>query len=312
MHPTSTASVSKARLILAVAAGILAMFLYGGQFVVSRFSLQQTLSPWDLAALRFGVAGLLSLPFLIRRGLRSAGGIGWRRSLVLAITAGAPYTLILYSGLAVAPAAHGAVIIPGATPLFAALFAWVWLGEETAPLAIVGLGLILVGLVLVSWPGITGPAGDTTWEGDVLFLSAAVLWAIYTVVVRRWQVRPSRAIVMVWVLALPYLPIYWVLDGGSRLMAAPRGEVIFQALYQGVGVALVALLLYSRAIRVLGAASASFFMPLIPVIGGVLGVPVLGEIPIPLQLAGMAAVTVGIALAAGRSVTVSAFTGGSS
>ena len=133
MHPTSTASVSKARLLLAVAAGILAMFLYGGQFVVSRFSLQQTLSPWDLATLRFGVAGLLSLPFLIRRGLRSAGGIGWRRSLVLAMTAGAPYTLILYSGLAVAPAAHGAVIIPGATPLFAAAFAWVWLGEETAP-----------------------------------------------------------------------------------------------------------------------------------------------------------------------------------
>ena len=157
MHPTSTASVSKARLLLAVAAGILAMFLYGGQFVVSRFSLQQTLSPWDLAALRFGVAGLLSLPFLIRRGLRSAGGIGWRRSLVLAITAGAPYTLILYMGLAVAPAAHGAVIIPGATPLFAAAFAWVWLGEETAPRAIVGLGLILVGLVAVSWPGITGP-----------------------------------------------------------------------------------------------------------------------------------------------------------
>jgi drug/metabolite transporter (DMT)-like permease len=139
-----------------------------------------------------------------------------------------------------------------------------------------------------------------------------VLWAIYTVVVRRWQVRPSRAIVMVWVLALPYLPIYWALDGGARLLAAPRGEVIFQALYQGVGVALVALLLYSRAIRALGAASASFFMPLIPVIGGLLGVPVLGEIPIPLQLAGMAAVTVGIALAAGRSVTVSAFTGGSS
>jgi drug/metabolite transporter (DMT)-like permease len=312
MHPTSTPAASRSRPLLAVAAGVLAMLLYGGQFVVSRFSLQQTLTPWDLAALRFGVAGLVSLPFLIHRGLRSAGGIGWGRSLVLAITAGAPYTLILYLGLAAAPAAHGAVIIPGATPLFAAAFAWVWLGEETAPWAIVGLGLILAGLAMVSWPALTGPPGDRTWEGDILFITAAVLWAIYTVVVRRWQVRPSRAIVMVWVLALPYLPIYWALDGGARLMAAPRGEVIFQALYQGVGVALVALLLYSRAIRALGAASASFFMPLIPVIGGLLGVPVLGEIPIPLQVAGMAAVTVGIALAAGRSVTVSAFTGGGS
>src|SRR4029450_11442939 len=97
----------------------------------SRCARQQPLPPGDLAALRFGVAGLLSLPFLIRRGLRSAGGIGWRRSLVLAITAGAPYTLILYSGLAVAPAAPGAVIIPGATPLFAAAFPWVWLRGST-------------------------------------------------------------------------------------------------------------------------------------------------------------------------------------
>src|SRR6185436_10755199 len=216
MQPPSMPAAPRSRPLVAVAAGVLAMLLYGGQFVVSRFSLQHTLTPWDLAALRFGVAGLLCLPFLLRRGLASAAGIGWRRSLVLAITAGAPYTLILYMGLAAAPAAHGAVIIPGATPLFAAAFAWVWLGEETAPLALVGLGLILTGLVLVSWPGITGPAGDTTWEGDVLFLAAAVLWAIYTVLVRRWQVRPSRAIVMVWVLALPYLPIYWALDGGAR------------------------------------------------------------------------------------------------
>ena len=96
MHPTSTPAASRSRPLLAVAAGVLAMLLYGGQFVVSRFSLQQTLTPWDLAALRFGVAGLICLPFLIRQGLRSAGGIGWRRSLVLAITAGAPYTLILY------------------------------------------------------------------------------------------------------------------------------------------------------------------------------------------------------------------------
>src|SRR4030095_5978327 len=120
MHPTSTASVSKARQLVAVAAGILAMLLYGGQFVVSRFSLQQTLSPWDLAVLRFGVAGLLCLPFLIRRGLRSAAGIGWRRSLVLAITADAPYTLILYSGLAAAPAAHGPVLNSPSPPHFRA------------------------------------------------------------------------------------------------------------------------------------------------------------------------------------------------
>ena len=43
--------------------------------------------------------------------------------------------------------------------------------------------------------------------------------------------------------------------------------MLFQAAYQGVGVAIGALLLYTVTIRVLGSSIASLFMPLIPVFG---------------------------------------------
>jgi drug/metabolite transporter (DMT)-like permease len=69
-------------------------------------------------------------------------------------------------------------------------------------------------------------------------------------------------------------------------------------IYQGVGVAIVALVLYAWAIRVLGASFASLFMPLIPVLGMLLAVPVLGEVPARVQLVGVVAVSVGMALAA--------------
>src|SRR4029077_4279089 len=59
--------------------------------------------PVGPAALRFGVAGAVLLPILVRHGIADAAGIGWGRGLVLAITAGGPYTLILYAGLALAP-----------------------------------------------------------------------------------------------------------------------------------------------------------------------------------------------------------------
>jgi drug/metabolite transporter (DMT)-like permease len=101
-------------------------------------------------------------------------------------------------------------------------------------------------------------------------------------------------------MSLAYLPFYFALSGSS-LLQAPRGEVVFQAVYQGIGVAIVALVLFSRAIGVLGVSSASLFMPLVPVFGVLLGVPVLGEVPAPIQLLGMAGVTVGIALAAMRA-----------
>jgi drug/metabolite transporter (DMT)-like permease len=176
---------------------------------------------------------------------------------------------------------------------------WLWFGERPWPARLAGLALVVVGLVLVGWPGITGAAGEQTWVGDLLLGVAGVLWGLFTVLARRWQVDPLRATAMVWVLALAYLPGY-ALVAGPRLLAAPRGEVIFQAVFQGVGVAIVALALYAWSIRVLGASLASLFMPLVPVLGMLLAVPVLGEIPAPVQLAGVLAVSVGMALAAAQ------------
>ena len=290
---------SRSRLLLAVVAGLVAMLLYAGQFVLSRWSIQRTLSLWDLAALRFAAAGLFLLPVVLHHGLAGAAGVGWGRSLALTLTADGPYTLILFAGLAHAPAGHGAVIIPGATPVVSTVLVWLWFGERPGPARVAGLALVIVGLVLVGWPGITGGAGERIWLGDLFFVVGGVLWGLFTVLARRWQVDPLRATAMVWTLALAYLPIYAAF-AGSRLLEAPRGEVVFQALYQGVGVAIVALALYAWSIRVLGASFASLFMPLVPVLGMLLAVPVLGEIPARIQLVGVLAVSVGMTLAARR------------
>jgi drug/metabolite transporter (DMT)-like permease len=288
---------SRPRLLLAVVAGLVAMLLYAGQFVLSRWTIQRTLSLWDLAALRFAAAGLLLLPVVVRHGLAGAAGVGWGRSLALTITAGGPYTLIMFAGLSLAPAGHGAVIIPGATPVVSTLLVWLWFGERPWPVRLAGLVLVVVGLGLVGWPGISGAAGERTWLGDLLFVVAGVLWGLFTVLARRWQVDPLRATAMMWVLALAYLPFYGF-AAHDRLLTAPRGEILFQVIYQGVGVAIVALVLYAWAIRVLGASFASLFMPLIPVLGMLLAVPVLGEVPARVQLVGVVAVSVGMALAA--------------
>jgi drug/metabolite transporter (DMT)-like permease len=291
---------SRAHVALAIGAGVLAMLLYAGQFVASRWSIQRTLSVWDLGALRFSVAGTLMLVVLARRGVASAAGIGWRRAVVLGVTVGAPYTLIMFSGLSFAPASHGAVIIPGVTPVISALLAWRWLGQRPARAMLGGLALVVGGLVLVSGSGAIHGAAPMTWMGDLLFVVAAILWAAFTVLARRWHVDPVRGTAVVWVLSLAYLPFYLAI-AGTRLLAAPRGEVVLQALYQGVGVAILALALYAWAIRVLGPAIASLFMPLTPIFGVLLAVPALGEIPTPVQGLGILAVSTGMAIAARRA-----------
>jgi drug/metabolite transporter (DMT)-like permease len=284
------------RVALAIAAGLVATLIYAGQFVASRWSIQRSLSVWDLAALRFGVAGLLLLPVLVRHGLSTAAGIGWGRGVVLCVTAGAPYTLILYTGLAMAPAGHGAAFVCGVTPVVSALLVWFWAGDRPHVATVAGLALIVAGLALLAAPTLRG-GGELVWLGDLVFVLDGVLWALFTVLARRWQVDPLRGTAVVWVLSLTYLPIYAAL-AGPRLLAAPRGEVLFQGFYQGVGVAIAALGLFSWAIRVLGPSSASLFMPLVPVFGVLLAALLLGEIPIAVQVVGMIGVSVGMALAA--------------
>ena len=85
----------------------------------------------------------------------------------------------------------------------------------------------------------------------------------------------------------------------SRLREADPGLLVVQLLAQGFGAGLVALLAYSRAAALLGSGRAGFFGAMVPAAASVLGIPVLGEIPSGLQVAGILAVVLGLGVAFG-------------
>ncbi len=58
----------------------------------------------DLTVLRFGVAGLIMLPMLLRMGLRDLGGLGWPRGLALLLAAGPLFGLCVNTGFRPGPA----------------------------------------------------------------------------------------------------------------------------------------------------------------------------------------------------------------
>src|SRR5262249_58302267 len=137
-----------------------------------------------LAALRFIAAGLLLLPVLVRQGLPDAAGLGWRRAVVLATLAGAPYTLVMFAGLTLAPAAHGAVIITGGTPVVSTALALIWFGTRPAPARLVGIALVLAGLLLVSGSELTGAGGAHVWLGELYFVVPTLMWGCFNVLTR--------------------------------------------------------------------------------------------------------------------------------
>jgi drug/metabolite transporter (DMT)-like permease len=102
-----------------------------------------------------------------------------------------------------------------------------------------------------------------------------------------------------------YLPVWWLFLP-STLGQAPPAEIAIQAIYQGVLVVFVAMMLYTFAVRCLGGQTVVLLMAIVPGLAGVAAVPVLGE-PLSLfTLAGLGAVTLGAILGARRTPVKSA------
>ena len=253
------------------------------------------LDAWDVTALRFGVAGLILLPLFARRGL---GALGLKGGAFLVVGAGAPYVLLTAGGLAFAPAGHMGIITPSCMLLCSTLGgAWI-LGEPLLKARLLGVGAITAGLVALGWDGLANH-GDLTWLGDAMFALGGLFWASYTIATRKWSVEPLHATAVVGVLSMAlYVPGYaWL--AGDGVVAAPWRDLVIQGVFQGVLSAVVALLFYTRAVAILGAARGAVFAALVPAFSLLVAIPLLRETPTALQLAGVAVVTVGMLLALG-------------
>lgn len=292
----------KRDLLIGIAAGLVAAIIWGGWPVVSQLSVgNAALTISDLIALRFLVAGLVLLPLVLRRGF---GGLHPAKALFLSCGAGAPYALLAIGGLAFAPASHAGVVIPGTMLTTATIGGALLLGDRPTSGRLAGLAVIFSGVLMIGWDGLhpSGAVlayGPTVWIGDLLFMGGGIAWASYTLGARAWKADPLHATALIAVISmLAYLPYYLVM-GQSNLLTAPLGEVVFQGLYQGMGSGVLALIFYTLAVGKLGAARGAVFAALVPGATALLSIPVLGEVPGPLPLAGVVLVTLGMVAALG-------------
>lgn len=275
--------------------GLAAALIWGAWPIFSQLGVNEALSPFDIAALRFGVSGLILLPFVWRHATK---GLGWSRAILLSCGAGVPYVLVMITGLSYAPAGHAGIIAPSAMLVFSALGAHFLLKEHLTPIRLVGLAIVITGVILIGWNSLIGPTAGV-WQGDLLFLCGGMLWASYTVSSRVWGVDPIHATALVSVISMIlFLPVYG-LTIGPNIFINPSTEVIIQGLFQGIITAILGLLFFTRAIAILGAGRGSIFSALVPGISVMIAYPVLGEIPGVLEILGLVVVSIGMSVALG-------------
>jgi drug/metabolite transporter (DMT)-like permease len=296
-------------------AAVITVVIWSAFIVIARASAKGTLLPLDIAFARIVGAAAVLLPWgfwMVRRRRAALGPKVEQGSwlgvspLPLKITAlaglfgGMLYALLAYAGFFYAPAAHASVLMPGSLPLWTTLLAAWILREHITPLRALGLAFIVAGDLLVGGASLLHAfGGGDIWRGDLLFMAAAFCWSVYSVLARRHALDAVQATIAITTFAfVTFVPLYALLASSgvipSRLGVAPRAELLFQIVFQGVGSVVISGITFTKMIQHFGPVRSTMITALVPGLSALGAVAFLGE---PLHwnlLAGLALVTAGI------------------
>lgn len=276
---------------LLAATGVL--FVWSGFIIFGRAGVLAGLTPYDLVAGRFIVAGALILPFTFKWWPRH---LPVRIQVALALVGpGAAYSLLMFTGLGNASAAYAGVFANGALPLFTMVMVAVLNAAAPKRIEVAAASVIILGGVMVGWSGLNKGGKDVA-EGIVMFLIAASLVAGYLYLVRQWKVTPQQGLVVANVPnALIFVPL-WFFFLPSTMMETDWQMVAAQMLFQGLGPGVLALMLFTMAAYHLGPTPMAMIAAAVPATATLLAIPVLAEVPTHLEWGGIVTVTLGLGL----------------
>ena len=260
-----------------------AVLIWCGFIGVSRVGGLSPLHANDVIAIRYLTCTIVVLPlwwFRYRFNLLQV------RFFVLSLVGGLGYAVLTFRGFSQVPASHAALLLPGLLPLFTTLTCFAVNGEQITVARSTGILLISLGvgcLFLPLWMGLGELSG-----GHLSLMGGAFCWALFTALVKRWDVTPWQATVSLAVITCGvYWPTYQLfltrtisLESFSSLWMP---HIALQSFYQGVLATVVQMLLFVRAVQLLGPTRMGSIMGAVPLMAGFLGVILFNE-PIHLGL----------------------------
>jgi drug/metabolite transporter (DMT)-like permease len=274
------------------------VIFYSGNILVGR-ALNE-LPPITVAFFRVAIAAVALLPL----GWRSA----WRNRsvfrrhvgplLLLTLTGVTFFNTFIYAALQFTSATNVSVleaIIPVATAL---LSAWL-LRERLRLVQWTGVFVSFIGALWVVMGGATDHALGSWNVGDLIMIGAIVSWALYSIGVKRYlHLFPEYGTLLVMTslsvaLLAPLVAMEWTLLGAPEL-----GQWAYWPglAYLGIFPSVIALLLYNRAVGVLGASQAAVFLNFLPVVTMIGASLFLSETITAAQVVGAGLVIAGVLL----------------
>ncbi|MEO9475226.1 MAG: DMT family transporter [Cyclobacteriaceae bacterium] len=256
MLKTNTDGIVNHKLLASLGA-IFIVLVWSGWIILSRVGVQSSLTPADITVMRFGIATICTLPFSLRYNWKK---VTLWKVVVVSLGCGFPYTMFVFNGLEIVKAANAGVIVNGLLPVFGALFAWWALGEMTTRRKLIAILIILAANILMM--GNLRNIGEE-WFGWLMLMGASLVFSSYMFLGKRWGYTVKDVLAFLpLVNVLIFLPFWWFSESGFS--GATASSLVTQALYQGVLVSVITLILTFYAIQHIGAMTLSMFFSFVP------------------------------------------------
>lgn len=280
---------------------VLTTLIWGSNFIIGRY-LAGALPPLTITAGRFGVAGLVLLPVLVRslRGRRPQRGL-YPSLLALGLTGVFGFNTLLYLGLHYTTSTNS-TLTNAVSPLLITLLAGLWLKERITGRQVAGVLVSFLGVAVVQTRGSWAVLRALDFNpGDLIILGNTLLWAFYSVLSRRVTRELSPLLTTaysIWFGLLFLLPASaWELArAGAKWTPAAVGVLIYLGLFASV----LGFVWWNRGVATLGPVLAGNFYNLVPIWAVAMAVLFLGETLQFYHLLGGILVLGGIGLASRR------------
>ena len=256
---------------------LVTIFIWGTAFVSTRILLTD-FRPIEIIFYRF-VIGLLVLMIAYPRRLKVTNKKEELTFAAAGLCGIALYFLLENIALMYTAAFNVGVII-SLSPFFTALLAnWLLDGEKLKVNFFVGFITALAGIALISFNGIA--ILQLNPIGDILALSAAIVWAVYSILLRKIgqfghnTIQTTRRIFCYGLIILAPALLLFQFEFGLERFTQPANA--FNILFLGLGASALCFATWNLAVRTLGAVKTSIYIYLVPVITVVTSVIVLAE-----------------------------------
>ncbi|MDE1312020.1 DMT family transporter [Vibrio aestuarianus] len=252
------------------------VLIWGGNSIINKLA-AETIEPSAMSFYRWFVAMLILTPFCLPTVIRQwniikpyLSKLAFLAMLGMVLNQSLGY----YAGLTTT--ASNMSLITSLVPLLSVFISVPLLHKRISGLSIVGGVLSLSGLTFMLGQGdMSFFIHQDITQGDALMVAAAIVYALYCVLLKRWKMPLSNwtLIYMQGLFAVFMLLPLWL---SSDQLLPTNGSLPLIA-YAAVGASLLAPWMWVKAIDIIGADSSAMFMNLLPVVAVSLAATLLGE-----------------------------------